>query len=62
MDNLQIIARELGLQINKRGNKYLVNNGGYRNYLTGIDFDNLHRVTIHLAKKLQEMKAEIDTE
>lgn len=59
MDNLQIIARELGLIITKRGNAYLVKRNSY---CSGIQFDSLHRVTIHLAKKLQEMKAQIDTE
>jgi hypothetical protein len=59
MDNLQIIARELGLQITKRGSVYLIKRNSY---CSGIQFDNLHRVTIYLAQKLQEMKAEIDTE
>jgi len=59
MDNLQVIARELGLIITKRGNAYHVQRNSY---CSGIQFDNLHRVTIHLAKKLQEMKAQIDTE
>lgn len=59
MDNLQIIARILGLQINKRGNGYHVNRGGYS---VGVVYENLHQVSIHLAKKVQEMKGQIDTE
>jgi len=51
MDNLQIIARILGLQIKKRSSGYLVNGGGYT---SGIEFENLHRVSIHLAKEMDE--------
>ena len=65
MENLQIIARALGLQLNKRGNVYLINRGGYSfigKAHSGIEFDNLHRVSIHLAKKAQDMRSQLDTE
>lgn len=51
MENLQIIARILGLQIKKRHDGYHVNRGGYS---VGVVYENLHRVSIHLAKKIQE--------
>jgi len=54
MEKLQIIARELGLRLTKRGNGYHVNRGGYS---VSVTFPNLRRVSTHLEK----MKAQIDT-
>jgi|TARA_R100000482_G_C4989611_1_gene86797 hypothetical protein len=47
MKNLQVIATVLGLRITKNSSGYHLNNGGYSR---GIQFDNLHSLSIHLAK------------
>ena len=52
MENLQVIAMVLGLRITKNSAGYLLNKGGYS---MGIQFDNLHRLSIHLASKVQEL-------
>ena len=49
MKNLQVIAMVLGLRITKNSGGYLLNNGGYS---MGIQFDNLHSLSIHLAKTI----------
>ena len=51
MDNLQIIARILGWEIRKRGNKYYLIRG-CRSYRAV--YENLHQVSIHLAKQMDE--------
>jgi hypothetical protein len=52
MQNLQVIAMVLGLRITKNSGGYLLNNGGYS---MGIQFDNLHRLSIHLASKVKDL-------
>ena len=51
MDNLQIMARILGWEIRKIGNKYHLIRGccSYR-----AVYENLHQVSIHLAKQMDE--------
>ena len=52
MRNLQVIAMVLGYKITKNSGGYLLNNGGYS---MGIQFDNLHSLSIHLASKVQDL-------
>ena len=48
MRNLQVIAMVLGYKITKNSGGYLLNNGGY---WMGIQFDNLHSLSINFTHK-----------
>jgi hypothetical protein len=53
MENLQIIAKSLGLIITKVSSGYLLNNGGYS---MGMQFDNLESLAKELSRKIKDLK------